>query len=220
MSDLAEKIPVRRLLLIAVGGLATYLLIPMVLTRHNDVKSLREARLARAVKFGDRNAEFTNRIHSQSTLLRMFAQHNDRMNVSGAELKEERKQLYENYRKLYLEIDATEWWWPWEFEREVRALRLLSPAEQAQLHKYITDYSESAKKSIYEPIHLWRFLDSPAYKVRGKESQEKIKQLEDNIDKNFFPEHETRAELVEKITALFEGSDHRTAWQNVVGVSW
>lgn len=48
----------RTLVLPVVGGLLAYFLIPIALSRYDDVRSLREARLARAVKFGDRNAEF------------------------------------------------------------------------------------------------------------------------------------------------------------------
>jgi hypothetical protein len=220
MKNLSEKIPVRRLILIAIGGLASYLLIPMILSRHNDIKSLREARSSRAVKFGDRNAEFTSRIHAEATLLNMFAQHNDRMNIAGTELKEERKELYENYRRIYLEIDSTEWWWPWEFEREVRALRLLSPTELTELHRYIQDYSESAKKTIYDPIYLWHFLDSPEYKVREKKSRDEIKGLQEKINNAFGPEYEKRAELVEKIVALFGKSDFRCEWHDIVGLPW
>jgi hypothetical protein len=220
MSNLSEKIPVRRLMLIALSGLASYLLVPMILSRYDDIRSLREARLTKAVKFGDRNAEFISNIHAESTLLRMFASHNDRMNVSGEELKEARKELVEDYRKRYLQLDATEWWWPWEFEREVRALSLLSPDEMKQLHAYIQAYSDSAKKTIYEPIYLWRFLDSPEYTVRDQKSQDEIKRLEDKIDSTFGPEDEKRAEAVEKITALFAQSNFKTEWHDIVGLSW
>ncbi len=220
MSKLSEKIPVQRLILIAAGTLATSLLIPMILSRHDDVKSLREARVTRVVKFGDRNAEFVSKIHALTTLLRMFAQHNERMNISGTELKEARKELYVNYRKLYLEIDSTEWWWPWEFVREVRAQGLLSPNEVSQLHGYVSEYSESAKRTIYQPIYLWHFLDSPEYQVRGKKSKDEIKRLEDEIDEVFNPEYEKRAELVEKITALFARSNFRTEWHDTVVLPW
>lgn len=210
----------RPLLWPALGGFLAYLLIPVALSGYNETRALREARLTKAVKFGDRNAEFTNRIHLQTTLLSMFAQHNERMNISGAELKELRKELHENYRKLYLEIDAAEWWWPWEFEREVRALSLLSPDEMTQLHAYVQDYSESAKKTIYEPIYLWHFLDSPEYKVREQKSKDEVKRLEDKINNAFRPEYEKRAELVEKIAALFARSNFRTEWHDIVGLPW
>lgn len=216
MPNHLEKLKLRRWLPIALGGFVTYLLIPMTLSRYDDIKSLREARLARAVNFGDRNAEFISKIHAEATLLRLFAQHNDRMNISGAELREARKDLFEDYRKVYLEIDSTEWWWPWEFEREVRALGLLSPHEMIQLHEYVQNYSESAKKTIYEPINLWHFLDSPEYQVRGKKSRDEIKRLEDKIDNAFRPEYEKRAGLVEKIATLFARSNFRTEWYDIV----
>ena len=202
------------------GGFLAYLLIPIALSGYNETRSIREARLARAVKFGDRHAEFVSKIHTQTTLLNMFAQHNDRMNISGAQLKEARKELYENYRKVYLEIDATEWWWPWEFEREVRALSLLSPNELTQLHAYVQEYSESAKKTIYQPIYLWHFLDSPEYQVRGKKSRDEIKRLQDQINATFRPEYEKRADLVEKIAALFAQSNFRTGWKDIVALPW
>jgi hypothetical protein len=210
----------RRLLWPVLGGFLAYLLIPIALSGYNETRALREARLARAVKFGDRNAEFVSKIHAQATLLSMFAHHNDRMNVAGTELKDARKELYESYKKGYLEIDTTEWWWPWEFEREVRALNLLSADELGQLHAYVNDYSESAKATIYQPIYLWHFLDSPKYKVREKNSQAEIEKLRNTMDSVFKPEDEKRADLVQKIAALFAQSNHRTAWNDIVGISW
>lgn len=219
MPNPSKMVQVRRLMLIALGGLATYLLIPMILSRHSDIKSLREQRLTRAVKFGDRNAEFVNRIHAEATMLSMFAQHNDRMKISGTELKEARQELYQNYRKEYLEID-TEWWWPWEFKREVAALRLLSPDELTQLHRYVNDYSENAKSTINKPTHLWHFLDSPEYKVGDKKSQAEITKLEKNINDTFEPDNEKRAELVQKIAALLANSNFRCEWHDIVGIPW
>lgn len=219
MRNPIRMVQVRRLMLIALGGLATYLLVPMILSRYDDIKSLREARLTRAVKFGDRNAEFTNRIHVEATMLEMFAQHNDRMNISGTELKEARQELYENFRKAYLEID-TEWWWPWEFVREVGALRLLSPDEMTQLHAYVQDYTERVKPTVYKASDLWHFLDSSKYKVGGKESQAKIVELQKNMNDTFEPENEKRAELVQKIAALLANSNFRCKWHDIVGLPW
>lgn len=209
---------IRPYLVPAIAGLLAYFLIPLALSRYNDVKSIQEARLARAVKFGDRNAEFVSRIHSEGTLLRMFADRNERMNLSGNALKEARRDLVENYRKQYLEIDATEWWWPREFAREVRALNLLAPEEMTQLEAYIRAYSESSNQTIYQPIYLWQFLDSPKYKVCRKKSVDEIKRLEGNIDNAFVPEYDKRDELVKKITALFAQSNFRTGWRNIIGI--
>lgn len=160
---------------------------------------------------------FYSKIHAEATLLRMSVSHNDRMNLSGAELKEARKDLTENYRSRYLEIDGAEWWWPWEFVREVSALDMLSKDEMTELKKLVGEYGESANRTIYEPIYLWQFLDSPKYEVRGKKSKDEIKRLDGNIDKVFKPEYDKRAELVEKITELFERSNYRTGWREIAG---
>lgn len=208
----------RPLLLPVIGGLLAYFLVPIALSRYNDVRSLREARLTRAIHFGDRNAEFVSKIHREDTLLRMFAAHNDRMNISGTELKKARRDLSENYRNQYLEIDATEWWWPWEFKREVRALNLLSSDELTQLDKYLHEYSDSAKLTIYQPIYLWEYLDSPKYKIGRKKSKSEITKIEGRINDISGPEYEKRAELVEKIAALFAQSNYRTGWRDIVGL--
>ena len=63
----------RRLLWPVLGGFLAYLLIPIALSGYSESRALREARLARAVKFGDRNAEFVGKVHGQATLLSMFA---------------------------------------------------------------------------------------------------------------------------------------------------
>lgn len=60
--------PWRRTFLLGMGGLLSYLLIPWGFSNYNEVRSLREARLARATKFADRNAEF-NSGRTMKTLL-------------------------------------------------------------------------------------------------------------------------------------------------------
>jgi hypothetical protein len=164
------------------------------------------------------NSEFVARIHTEATLLAMFVAHNERREVSGAELATARKELQDNYRKMYLDIDARDWWWPWEFEREVDALNLLSADEERQLHEHVDAYHKSLEQTINEPIALWRFLDSPAYKVGDKASNSEIERLSKQIDNNFKPEYEKRSELVKKIATLLANSNYRTSWRDIAGL--
>ena len=52
------SIPWQKVLLILAGGLVTYIVVPITASRYNDSRTLREARLARAVEFNTRNNDF------------------------------------------------------------------------------------------------------------------------------------------------------------------
>ncbi len=91
MIELLRKIPWRRLLLLGAGAVVSYLLVPVIISRYNDIRSLRDLRLTRAVEFGSRNNEFTSKVNVTATMLRMFASHNNRMKVSGQQFQEARK---------------------------------------------------------------------------------------------------------------------------------
>jgi hypothetical protein len=79
-------LPWRRAILIGFGGLLSYFLIPLGFAQYGDIKSLRDARLIRAVKFGDQNAEFNSKVNATATLLRLFAAHNDRIRLSDSQV--------------------------------------------------------------------------------------------------------------------------------------
>ncbi len=208
--------PWRRSVLIVTSGVLSYLLIPWGFSNYNEVRLLREARQARAIKFSDRNADFNSKVNGLVTLMESFADHNYRLKISGLELKEERKELLMKYRERYLEIDATLWWWPWEFEREARALRLLSPDEVNQLKAHVTEYSGSVLETTNEVKRLWTFLDSPQYRV-DEQSMNKAVALKASVLSEVKKQYELRNVLVEKISALFSQSEFRSGWSDIAG---
>ena len=171
MPNLSEKIPVRRLMLVAVGTLMTSLLIPVVLSGYNDVKSLQQARLTKAVEFGDHNNDFNGKVNSIATLMLMFNTHNHRFKTSGPQLSEAHQELTKNYRERYLELDATAWWWPSHFLRELEALKSLSPDEVKQLTGFVDEYNKSVLTTVNAVKPLWHFLDSPEYKTDEQSQQ-------------------------------------------------
>jgi len=125
-------IPWGRLLIIVATGLLSYFLVPLILVRYSETKSLHDARVARGIKLEDYNADFDAKMNGIRTLMSFFADHNQRF--SGADLKETKKALFKDFRDRYLiDINATIWYWPQDFQREVVALNLLAPAETEQL---------------------------------------------------------------------------------------
>ena len=210
-----EGFPWRRTMLIGVSGLLSYLLIPLGFSNYNDIRSLEDARLNRAVKFGNQNVEFNSKVNAAATLLRMVADHNDRMKLSGNQLAESKQDLYQAYRERRLDLDAS-WWWPSEFAREAGALKLLSTDEMKQLHVYVEEYKKSVLATMNQLAYLWRFLDSPEYLVNeeGKEKRSKIVQT---MDTEFGKQYDIRNDLVSKIGLLFTQSNHRTTKLNLLG---
>lgn len=216
MKNLLEKVPWQQLLLITFTALVSYFLIPVITSRYNDIRSLRDARLARAIRFGERNNDFNSKINATATLLRMYGNHNHRTKISGAELNEARKDLYARYKERYLDLDATAWWWPSEFVREADALKLLSLDEIKQLQADVTDYNKSVLGTMNQVTHLWQFLDSPEYKA-DQQSQDKIAKLEAAMDKEFQTQHAIREDRVKKIAILFAESNFRTRNTDLLG---
>ncbi len=211
-----RQIPWRRLMLIAAGALVSYLLIPIILSRYNDIKSLREARIERAIKFGDRDDEFSSKVNALETLIGFFGDHNNRGKISGTELRDARKDFYKNYRERYLELDAMAWWWPSDFRRETDALNLLAPDEIIQLNTYIHDYKESVKTTMNQPKLLFQFVDSPEYKV-DKQGKKNFDDLKAKTIQEFQAQREIRNGFVQKISALFVKSNFRTNWLDMIG---
>jgi hypothetical protein len=212
-----RQIPWRRLMLIAAGALVSYLLIPIIVSRYNDIKSLREARIERAIKFGDRDDELSSKVNALETLMGFFADHNDRGKISGTQLIEVRKELYKNYRERYLDLDAMAWWWPSDFRRETDALNLLAPDEIRQLNTYIHDYKESVKTTMNQPKLLFEFVDSPRYKV-DKQGKKDFEDLKAKTIQEFQAQREIRNGFVQKISALFVRSNFRTNWLDMIGL--
>jgi hypothetical protein len=217
MRSFLKSVPWRRLFLIAVGFLLTYFLVPVILSRYNETKSLREARLARAIKFGDYNTDFNSKANGLSTLMGFFAHHNQRM--KDANLKDAKTELFKNYKDRYLaDINATVWWWPQDFGREVATLDLLSASDRVQLDTLVTDYNTSLLATTNALRPLWIFMDSSDYKANDK-SLKKIETMIAAMDTEMGHQSAIRNELVQKISGLFANSNYRTRWRDAV-VFW
>ncbi len=210
------QIPWRRLILIAFGALVSYLLVPIIFSRYNEIKSVREARRARAIRFGDRNDEFNDKISDLASLMPAFNGHAHRVKLSAIEVKEADKEL--NTKHLERSLDMGDiWWWPQDFQREVGALALLSPDELKQLSSYVNDYNASLAAALDAPKELWHFVDSVDYRVDDA-SQKKIDTMTAEMYKKIQTEDTIRADLVEKISILFAKSNFRTGTLNMLGL--
>jgi|SRR5688572_20870779 len=208
--------PWRRSILIALSGLLSYILVPFGFSNYNEIRSLREARQIRAVRFGNQNSEFNGKINATATLLRATAAHNDRMRLSGSSLTEAQRDLYKNYLGRRLELDASVWWWPAEFAREAGALDLLSADEMKHLNAEVDDYKKSVLATINQITHLWTFLDSPGYRV-DDQNKKKRSEIEQTMDMEFEKQYNIRNHLVSKINVLLTQSSYRTSKLNLLG---
>ncbi len=216
MSNLCKRLsPFQPLVLSIIGGLLAYILIPSGFSRYNEVKALREARVTRAVKFGDLDNAFNNRMNAIESLMAMYDSHNHRMKICCAELKQARKEFTKNYWERYLELDATTWWWPGDFVREADALNLLSPDELNQLDADAKAYGQSVLTTVNAIKPLWHFLDSTGYKVDEK-SKGKVADMKAQMEKEFQQQHQIRYELVRKISLLCANSNFRTGWRDLL----
>lgn len=212
-----RSFPWRRALLIVFGGLLSYLVIPLGFAQYGEIKSLRDARRSRAVKFGERNTEFNSKINATLTLLRMAADHNERMKLSVSQVPDAQKDLYSIYRELRLDLDEAAWWWPSEFAREAAGLDLLSATEVEQLTADVTNYNASVLNTMNQVTTLWRFLDSPEYSLNDLNRQ-KRDEIEKKITAEMGKEYQTRNELVSRISSLFSKSRHRSNTFDQIGL--
>jgi hypothetical protein len=202
------------LLLVAVSGLASYILIPVILSRYNDTKSLRDARMAKAIRFGDYNDEFDRKINGLRTLMLLSFEHDKRMN--GADLKETKKDLSKALDERYqIDLDASMWWWPQDFQREVATLKLLSPGEITRLAALIQEYNKSLDATLKGVRPLWHFMDSPDYKFND-ENKKRIDEQMAICGNEIEAQRDTRNNLVREISTLFLESDFRTRWRDMV----
>lgn len=214
-SNPPQGFPWRRTFLIAISGLMSYLLVPLGFSNYNDIRSLHDARLARAIKFGNQNVEFNSKINTTATLLRLVASHNDRMKLSGLQLTEAKRDLFKSYQNRRLDLDVS-WWWPSEFAREAGALELLSADEMKQLNLYVEEYKKSVLATMNQITYLWRFMDSPQY-LADDQSKAKRSEIEQAMDVEFGKQYDIRNQLVSKISLLFTKSNHRTTKLNLLG---
>ena len=212
-----RSFPWRRSLLIVFGGLLSYLVIPLSFAQYSEVKTLRDARRTRAVQFADRNTEFNSKINSTLTLLRLTADHNERMKLSSAQLPDAQKDLYSVYRQRRLDLDEAAWWWPSEFAREAAAFNLLSISEIGQLNDYIQKYKQSVLNTMNQVTYLWRYLDSPEYSLDDV-GRQKRKEIEDKMTAEMGKEHQIRNDLVNKVSSMLSESRHRTSTFDLIGL--
>jgi hypothetical protein len=217
MSLWRRFVPVRRLLLLASGALLSYIVVPMVLSKYNEIRTLREARQTRAVKFGDRNDEFNGKMNELTTLMGFFHDHNFRIKPSSAEFRNAQTELYKSYHDRYLSLDSTMWWWPSDFVRETAALNLLSDDDVQQLWKDVAEYNKSILATTNQPKQLFEFIDSPNCKLDNK-SRKFIEDEQNRISLEFQTEHKTRDILVQKISQRLVQSNFRTGWWDMIAV--
>jgi hypothetical protein len=220
VGKLITSIPWQKVLLILAGGLVTYLVVPITAARYNDIRLLREARLARAVEFNTRNNDFNGKVNLTRTMMEMYVDHNSRMNITGPEFQDRRKELVKEYRERRLELDGA-WWWPGQFSREAEALHLLTPDEMKQLGQSVEQYNASVLQTMNQLTYFWRFLDSPDYKAdyqADSESKKRVDELKANMASEFGKQHQIRQELVKKVVMLFEESQCRSSWRDMIGL--
>jgi hypothetical protein len=212
-----RSIPWKRGFLIIFGGLLSYFVIPLGFSQYNEVKLLREARLARAIKFGDNNTAFNSKVNATATMLRMFVNHNARVKVSAVRLPDAQMDLYRSYQQRRLDLDEAAWWWPSEFAREASALDLLSPDETKELQRLVDEYNKSVLNTMNQVTTLWQFLDSPEYRL-DKLSDDKRKAIDDNVGKEMGREYDARNKLVSRVAALLTKSRYRTNTFDLLGL--
>ena len=212
-----RSIPWKRAFLVLFGGMLSYFVIPLSFAQYSEVTSLRDARLARAIKFGDHNSEFNTKVNSTATLLRMYVGHNERAGLNNTQLPEAQKELYRNYQQRRLDLDEIAWWWPSEFAREAGALDLLSPEEMKLLQTYVADYNKSVLNTMNQVTTLWAFLDSPEYRF-DEASKTKREQIEAKIGMEMGKEYDARNQLVSNVALLFSRSKYRTNTFDLIGL--
>jgi hypothetical protein len=196
------------LVLLCSGSALSALVIPGIISDSSEIESLHEARLKKAIDFGDRNEDFVSKLNVLKTLMETFNNQNVRMKTSPKELRESQSQFRKEYTEKYLALDSSAWWWYWDVGREAQIFSLLSPAELQLLHKEIFEYGDSvlASKNAVEP--LWKYLSSRSYTL-SPEAQQKISDLTAAMGKDLVKANQDRNNHVYNISQLFAHSVHR-----------
>jgi len=198
------------------GGVLIYIAIPLCLSNYNETKSLREARLATAVKFGDYNTDFNSKANGLATLMGFFASHNQRM--KNADLKDAKFEFFKNYKDRYLaDINSTVWWWPNELIREVALRDLLSPEDIKRLQALVDKYNESLLATVNALHDLRVFMDTLDYKASDK-SQKTIDAMKAAMNTEMGNQSTIRYNLTGEISALFVKSNYKTTWRSYMGL--
>lgn len=205
------------LLTLMVEAVLLYTVIPFGFSQYNEIRSLRDARRNRAVKFGELNTEFNRKVNATKTLLLMFADHNQRIRLSSFQVPDAQKDLYRSYEQWRLDLDEVAWWGASEFLREAGALDLLSEDEKKQLQGHLGEYSKSVLRTVNQVTALWNFFDSPKYRM-DKGSDTEKKKIEAEADRQMGLEYDIRANLVNSVASLFLNSTHRTNQYNKIGL--
>ena len=199
----------RDTLLLTVGGLLSYLLIPVLISRYQQIGGIREARIKKAVIFGDRNTEINSKLNSLITFMEMFHSQNVRMRIRRAELREAQNAFRKEYTERYVALDATAWWWQSDMEREAGTLKQLSLDEMKQLDLDLQEYTNSLAASTAALRPLWHVLSSANYSIDPK-TQKAVMNLQTTMQKEISKQYQLRNEVIQKVALLFSESNFRT----------
>lgn len=194
--------------LLCVGSVLSAIVIPGIVADSSEIESLHEARLKKAIDFGDRNEDFVSKLNVLKTLMLTFDEQNVRMKTLPAKLREEQEHFRKVYTEKYLALDSTAWWWYWDVEREAQIFNWLSPAELQLLHKEIAEYGNSvlASKNAIDP--LWKYLSSQDYSL-SPASRQQISGLATAMNTDLEKASKERGNHVYNISQLFAQSTHR-----------
>jgi hypothetical protein len=210
----ATKKCIRDIALLVVGGLISYLVVPLIISRYNGIHDLQEARLKTAMAFGDHDTEINKKLNALGTLMSMFNSQNVRMKTAPTELKEAQTEFRKNYTERYLAFDELAWWKPGDFEREAGTLEQLSPDEMKELDQDIREYSDSVGASVTALRPLWHILSSKEYQLDA-ETQRRIGPIKDAMEQELSKQHYIRYRIVQRISRLFGESTFRTNTSNM-----
>lgn len=191
---------------VLVLGLST-IFIPGIIDDSNRTEALRTARLKKSMEVGDRNTEFTSKVHVLKTRMQMFNSQNVRRKLSLNQLREAQKQFQEKYTEQYIALDGVAWWWHWDLKREAQAFNLLSPKESESMHKLIENYGNNAAACVGALAPLWHHLSSSEYNL-GANSQKKIKAFEATMDSSLTSLGSERLLVVNEMARMLAQSQY------------
>jgi hypothetical protein len=187
-------------------GLSTYF-IPGIIDEANKREAIRTARLRKSLDVGDRNKDFTSKLHVLMTRMQMFNTQNARRKLWLNQLRETQKTFQEKYTDQYLILDEVAWWRYQDMEREAQAFSLLSPTESEVMHKLSTDYVDNTAKCVGALNPLWSHLSSSEYDL-GPDSQKNIERLEKEMISKLDTLNSSRAVLVKEMATLLAQSQY------------
>ncbi|HXD33459.1 MAG TPA: hypothetical protein VN643_20215 [Pyrinomonadaceae bacterium] len=183
------------------------LFIPGIVEDSNRTEALKTSRLRKSIDVGDRNREFTSKLHVLKTRMQTFNTQNVRGKPSLNQLRKAQKQFQEKYTEQYLALDEMAWWWYWDVKREAQAFNLLSPSESERMHKLIADYGENVAACVGALHPLWSHLSSSEYSLRAN-SQKTITAFEATMNSRLGSLDSERLLLVNEIARMIAQSQY------------